>query len=93
MLCQTCGAFNDDEREFCFRCQAKLLVLSGVASYEDDEIDDYDDEQDVSLDEHLLERVSALEEVVKRSAEMLRVATGSTGRSARSSSTRPAFSR
>ncbi len=74
MLCQTCGAFNDDEREFCFRCQAKLLVLSGVSSYDDEEIDDYEDEQDVSLDEHLLERVSALEEIVKRSAEMLRVA-------------------
>jgi tetratricopeptide (TPR) repeat protein len=74
MLCQTCGAYNDDEREYCFRCQAKLLVLSGVSSYDDDEIDDYDEEQDVSLDEHLLERVSALEEIVKRSAEMLRVA-------------------
>ncbi len=74
MLCQTCGAFNDDEREFCFRCQAKLLVLSGVTAYEDDDIDDYDEEQDDSLDEHLLERVSALEEIVKRSADMLRVA-------------------
>ncbi|HEU5163778.1 MAG TPA: tetratricopeptide repeat protein [Thermoanaerobaculia bacterium] len=74
MLCQTCGAFNDDDREFCFRCQAKLLVLSGVSAYDDEEIDDYEDDQDVSLDEHLLERVSALEEIVKRSAEMLRVA-------------------
>ena len=33
MLCQTCGAFNDDEREFCSRCQNKLLVLSGVSSF------------------------------------------------------------
>jgi len=72
MLCQTCSAFNDDDREFCFRCQNKLLVLSGVSSFEEDEIEDYEEEEDLSLDEHLLERVSALEEIVKRSAETLR---------------------
>lgn len=71
MLCQACGALNDDEREYCFRCQNKLLVLSGVASF--DEMDaEYDDPDEVSLDEHLLERVSAMEEVVRRSAETLR---------------------
>lgn len=74
MLCQTCGALNDDQREFCYRCQNKLLVLSGMNSYEDDELEDYEEEPDVSLDEHLLERVSALEEIVKRSAESLRIA-------------------
>lgn len=72
MLCQTCSAFNDDEREYCFRCQNKLLVLSGLTSFEEEEIDDYDEEGDLSLDEHLLERVSALEEIVKRSTETLR---------------------
>ncbi len=72
MLCQTCGAFNDDEREFCSRCQNKLLVLSGVNSFEEDDLEDYEESEDLSLDEHLLERVSALEEIVKRSAETLR---------------------
>ncbi len=72
MLCQTCSAYNDDEREFCFRCQNKLLVLSGVTSFEEDELEDYEEEEDLSLDEHLLERVSALEEIVKRSAETIR---------------------
>src|SRR6185436_10291337 len=72
MLCQTCSAYNDDEREYCYRCQNKLLVLSGVSSFEEDEIDEYEEEEDLSLDEHLLERVSALEEIVKRSAETLR---------------------
>jgi pentatricopeptide repeat protein len=72
MLCQTCSAFNDDEREYCYRCQNKLMVLSGPTSFEEDEIEDYDEEGDLSLDEHLLERVSALEEIVKRSAETLR---------------------
>jgi len=72
MLCQTCSAFNDDDREYCFRCQNKLMVVSGPTSFEEEEIDDYDEEGDLSLDEHLLERVSALEEIVKRSAETLR---------------------
>jgi len=72
MLCQTCSAYNDDEREFCSRCQNKLLVLSGINSFEEDDLEDYDEEEDLSLDEHLLERVSALEEIVKRSAETLR---------------------
>src|SRR5437868_12612605 len=72
MLCQTCSAFNDDEREYCFRCQNKLLVLSGVSAFEEDEADDYEEQEDLSLDEHLLERVSAIEEIVKRSAETLR---------------------
>jgi tetratricopeptide (TPR) repeat protein len=72
MLCQTCSAYNDDEREFCFRCQNKLLVLSGVTSFEEDDLDDYEEEEDLSLDEHLLERVSAIEEIVKRSAETIR---------------------
>jgi tetratricopeptide (TPR) repeat protein len=75
MLCQTCGAFNEEERELCLRCQNKLLVLSGLSSYEDEEVEEYEEEGDLSLDEHLLERVSALEEIVKRSAETLRGAT------------------
>ncbi|MFP5247880.1 MAG: tetratricopeptide repeat protein, partial [Thermoanaerobaculia bacterium] len=73
MLCQTCSAYNDDEREFCYRCQNKLLVLSGVTSFEEDDLEEYgDEEEDLSLDEHLLERVSAIEEIVKRSAETIR---------------------
>src|SRR5256885_520163 len=72
MLCQTCSAFNEDDREFCYRCQNKLLVLSGVTAFEEDEIEDYEEEGDLSLDEHLLERVSGLEEIVKRTAETLR---------------------
>jgi tetratricopeptide (TPR) repeat protein len=72
MLCQTCSAYNQDEREFCFRCQNKLLVLSGVSSFEEEDAEDYEEEEDLSLDEHLLERVSALEEIVKRSAETTR---------------------
>jgi len=72
MLCQTCSALNEDDREYCFRCQNKLLVLSGLTAFEEDEVEDYEDDGDLSLDEHLLERVSAIEEIVKRSAETIR---------------------
>src|SRR5438132_2216465 len=72
MLCQTCSAFNEDDREYCYRCQNKLMVLSGVTAFEEDEIDDYEEEGDLALDEQLLERVSALEEIIKRTAEALR---------------------
>jgi hypothetical protein len=57
MLCQTCSAYNDDDREFCFRCQNKLLVLSGINAFEEDELEDYEEEGDLSLDEHLLDQV------------------------------------
>ena len=39
MLCQSCSAYNDDDREFCFRCQNKLLVLSGITAFEEAEIE------------------------------------------------------
>ena len=80
MLCQTCSAFNEDEREFCYRCQNKLMVLSGVNSFEEDELEDYEEEDDLSLDEHLLERVSAIEEIVKRSAETIRSLVDAVGK-------------
>ena len=44
MLCQTCSAYNDDEREYCFRCQNKLLVLSGVSAFEEEDLEDYEEE-------------------------------------------------
>jgi tetratricopeptide (TPR) repeat protein len=74
MLCQTCSAYNEDERDYCFRCQNKLMVVSGAQTFEDEEPEEFPVEEDdeLSLDEHLLERVSALEEIVKRSAETIR---------------------
>ena len=70
MICQVCGTANDLDREICRKCQSKLLVVSGTPESYDETAPD---EDGVSLDEHLLERVSVLEEVVKRSAETLRM--------------------
>jgi tetratricopeptide (TPR) repeat protein len=71
VFCQTCGALNPDERELCVRCHQKLLVLSG--SLGDEGGDEGEElEEEVSFDEHLLERISLVEEAVKRTAEMMR---------------------
>ncbi|HEX7528854.1 MAG TPA: tetratricopeptide repeat protein, partial [Thermoanaerobaculia bacterium] len=70
MICQVCGAPNELEREYCVKCQSKLLVVSGAPEAYEEEIPQ---EEGVSMDEHLLERVSVLEEIVKRSAETLKM--------------------
>ncbi|MEE2775863.1 MAG: tetratricopeptide repeat protein [Acidobacteriota bacterium] len=70
MFCQVCGALQSDEEEFCDRCHQKLLVLSGP---EADKIPlEENPEESFSFDEHLLERISILEEVLKRTAEAVR---------------------
>ncbi len=73
MFCQVCGVENSDEQDYCSRCDQKLLVLSGVPSppAQGDSFDD-GQEEGFSLDEHLLERISILEEAVKRTAETTR---------------------
>ena len=77
MFCQVCGSHNADELEFCNRCHQKLLVLSGPqAGEEEPSFDDDSPEENFSFDEHLLERISILEEVVKRTADTVRQLLG-----------------
>ncbi|MGH9380835.1 MAG: tetratricopeptide repeat protein [Thermoanaerobaculia bacterium] len=69
MYCQACGAFNPDDRAHCRRCRHKLLVVSGVGAAGSELVEG--DVQE-SLDEHLLERISVLEEAVKRTSQTVR---------------------
>jgi len=71
MYCQVCGAPNRDDHEFCVRCHQKLLVLSGPMREDEDSYEETAEES-FSFDEHLLERISILEEAVKRTAGALR---------------------
>lgn len=72
LLCQACGARNPDDREHCVRCQQKLLVVSGgFATGELEGLEEGDPEDGFSFDEHLLERISLLEEAVRRTHESL----------------------
>ncbi|NJL28633.1 MAG: tetratricopeptide repeat protein, partial [Thermoanaerobaculia bacterium] len=76
MYCQVCGAQNPDEQEYCSRCHQKLMVVSGVFDPEEQEVYDGNPEEQFSFDEHLLERISILEEVFKRTAEAVRQMLG-----------------
>ncbi|MCC6128763.1 MAG: tetratricopeptide repeat protein [Acidobacteria bacterium] len=69
MICQVCGLKNPEDSELCERCQSRLLVVSGPpVNFEEAPPPN----NEISLDENLLERVSFLEEVVKRTAETLK---------------------
>ncbi len=71
MLCQSCGAENAEDREHCLRCHQRLLVVSGTLTEEDLSLE-AEGEEEFSFDEHLLERISILEEAVKRTAGTVR---------------------
>ncbi len=75
VFCQVCAAANGPDGEFCRRCHQKLLVVSGTL-FEEDLVFEGGAEDGFSFDEHLLERISILEEVVKRSADTLRQLLG-----------------
>lgn len=68
MYCQVCGLKNPDEEEFCSRCHSKLLVLSGVGIVEESG----EAPEEIPFDEHLLERISTLEDVVKRTGDAVK---------------------
>ena len=68
MFCQVCGTRNPDDEELCVRCQSKLLVLSGVGVVEEGR----EPQEEIPFDEHLLERISTLEEVVKRTGDAIK---------------------
>ncbi len=76
MLCQVCGARNPEDQEYCLRCHQKLLVLSGTLIEDEEAYEEAAAEESFSFDEHLLERISILEEAVKRTAETVRQLLG-----------------
>ena len=67
MFCQVCGSLQSDEAEFCSRCHQKLLVLSGQRAAPDASFEA--PEENFSFDEHLLERISILEEVLRKTTD------------------------
>ncbi|MGB6364329.1 MAG: tetratricopeptide repeat protein [Thermoanaerobaculia bacterium] len=78
MYCQVCGSHNPDEQDLCFNCHQKLLVLSGPTAVveEGGTFDEESEDEGFSLDEHLLERISILEEAVKHTADTTRQLLG-----------------
>jgi len=70
LFCQSCGAVNPSEQEVCHRCGNKLLVVSGVAESAETTEEFFIQAQE-DLEEHLLERISALEDGVRRLSRAL----------------------
>ena len=66
MLCQLCGVANPDGLEHCRNCGQKLLVVSGVLRIIEETDDEILLEAQEQLDEHLLERITSLEEAVRK---------------------------
>ncbi|HET6329345.1 MAG TPA: tetratricopeptide repeat protein [Holophagaceae bacterium] len=60
--CQNCLAWNSGDRETCVKCGTRLLILRGDQAWEE-EPEEADGED---LEEHLLERITGLEETVRR---------------------------
>lgn len=76
MYCQVCGSLNREDQEYCRHCHQKLMVVSGAQAADDQETFDSNPEEQFSFDEHLLERISILEEVVRRTTDSVRQALG-----------------
>jgi tetratricopeptide (TPR) repeat protein len=70
VLCQWCGAANADEQERCARCASPLVVVSGsrggLSEETLEEAEAAAEHEKVAFDEHVLERLSAGEEGLKR---------------------------
>ena len=78
--CQNCFTWNPGDRETCRKCGNRLLIVSGDQSWEEDE----EPEEHEDLDEHLLERITGLEENLRRVETYLETVSDQLGRLERS---------
>jgi tetratricopeptide (TPR) repeat protein len=74
ILCQVCGAENPLDAEFCRRCGTKLMIVSGPPTELDELSDDAFVEAQEDLEEHILERLTALEDGLRRLSEAVAAA-------------------
>ena len=79
--CQNCLSWNPGDREVCLKCGTRLLILPGDQTWED-EADDGDAGED--LEEHLLERITGLEETMRRVETYLETVSDQLGKLERS---------
>ncbi|MBP1772874.1 MAG: Tetratricopeptide repeat protein [Holophagaceae bacterium] len=79
--CQNCLSWNPGDRETCVKCGTRLLILPGDQTWED-EPDETDGGED--LEEHLLERITGLEETLRRVETYLETVSDQLGKLERS---------
>ncbi|MDR0499332.1 MAG: tetratricopeptide repeat protein [Holophagales bacterium] len=80
--CQNCTTWNPGDREVCRKCGTRLLIVTGDHGWDDDEETGVETEED--LDEHLLERITGLEESLKRIETYLETVSDQLGKLERS---------
>jgi len=68
VFCQQCRSRNDAEDKYCRKCRARLMVVNWAEEAEDASLFDSS-----YLDEHILERVSALEESMRILSERMAI--------------------
>ncbi|MGA2079446.1 MAG: tetratricopeptide repeat protein [Holophaga sp.] len=78
--CQNCFTWNPGEREACRKCGTRLLIVAGDQAWEEEEAIEGEDD----LDEHLLERITGLEETLRRVETYLETVSDQLGRLERS---------
>ena len=80
-FCQNCLSWNPGDRETCLKCGTRLLIMAGDQAWED-EAQDTDGGED--LEEHLLERITGLEETMRRVETYLETVSDQLGKLERS---------
>ncbi len=68
LFCQMCGTPNPEGREHCERCGVKLLVVSGEIEEPPELTEELFFQEQQELEEHILERITALEEGLRQIA-------------------------
>jgi len=66
VLCQLCGVANPEGPEHCRNCGQKLMVVSGISQIPIEADEEILFEAQEQLDEHLLERITSLEEAIRK---------------------------
>ncbi len=79
-FCQNCFTWNPGDREICRKCGTRLLIVAGDQTWEEEEPIEAEDD----LDEHLLERITGLEETLRRVETYLETVSDQLGRLERS---------
>ncbi|HNX94809.1 MAG TPA: tetratricopeptide repeat protein [Holophaga sp.] len=79
--CQNCFTWNPGDRETCRKCGTRLLIVTGDQGWDVEE-EDADNGED--LDEHLLERITGIEENVRRIETYLETVSEQLGKLERS---------
>lgn len=80
--CQNCLSWNPGDREICRKCGTRLLLVTGDQGWEEPDQPGEDEVED--LDEHLLERITGLEESLRRVETYLETVSDQLGKLERS---------